>query len=47
MAIDGARAAARDLGAQLVDKGLIDDVDDTFYLYLNDSSAPGPTMRAT
>jgi len=42
MAIDGARAAARDLGAELVDKGLTDDVDDTFYLYLNELLGPWP-----
>ncbi len=35
-ALDGARAAARDLGRQLVAQQLIDDVDDAFFLTISE-----------
>jgi len=39
MAIDGGRAAARDLGARLVEDGTVDDVEDVFYFTMDELRA--------
>lgn len=46
MAIDGARAAARDLGARLCTEGRVADPDDPFYLSLNELLGPWPRDAA-
>ncbi len=46
MAIDGARAAARDLGADLVARGLTGEVDDPFFLRLDELLAEWPEDSA-
>jgi pyruvate,water dikinase len=45
MAIDGCRAAARDVGADLVATGVFDDVDDAFYLTIPELTS-GPPANA-
>lgn len=42
MGIDAIRAAARRLGAELVEQGVAGDPDDTFYLTFNELSGPVP-----
>jgi pyruvate,water dikinase len=45
-AIDGARAAAREIGDRLVDDGVIDDRDDVFFATLAEiTAAPPPDLR--
>jgi pyruvate,water dikinase len=44
-AIDGGRAAAREIGARLADTGVLADADDVFFLTIDELDAPPPDAR--
>lgn len=45
VALDGCRAAARRLGADLLDRGMIDEVEDVFFLTIEELAVPPPLTR--